>query len=214
MRKMFRNNLCAAALFIATTAFAGDLQTDIRTVENFTTSVQTLQLNFVQKTFIKVLNKNIEKPGTLFLQKGGKFRIEYTDKSEKLFVCNGEILWMLDPANPVEPQSYHAHGGQIPEEVFTLLSDGKSLEKSFKVTELPANTDKISLRLQPRKKTSYQFLEGLFAKNGAPENLKIVNTSGNVTEYQFSHLKKDQPFSKKLFDLSSGKATPDTLPQN
>ena len=207
------SNFCAVALFIATTAFAGDLKTDIHTVENYTAQSKTLQLNFVQKTFIKVLGKNIEKPGTLFLQKGGKFRIQYTDATEKLFVCNGEVLWMLDPALPNEPQTFNARGGEIPEEVFTLLSDGKNLEKSFQITELPAKAEQISLRLQPRKKTSYHFLEGTFAKNGAPENLKIVNASGNVTEYQFSNLKKDPALAVNLFDLSSGKATPDTLPE-
>jgi len=221
MRRIFRNSFFVGAknfspllfiLLLYSSAFAGDLQTDIATVENFTASAQTLQLNFVQKTFVKVLGKNIEKKGTLSLKKGGKFRIEYLDKTEKLFVCDGEILWVVDPSNP-EPQSLNAHGGAVPEEVFTMLSDGKSLQKDFQIAELQNAEGNISLKFQPRKKTSYNFLEGIFSKNGAPENLKIINSSGNVTEYQFSNLKKDQQLADTYFSLSSGKATPDTLPE-
>jgi hypothetical protein len=68
--------------------------------------------------------------------------------------------------------------------------------------------------LEPKKKSAhYRSLEALFSKDGIIREMIVHNESGNRSHYILASIKMNLNPSDDDFTLSSGKATPDTLPQ-
>jgi len=165
----------------------------IENIEQTYTNTQTLRAEFVQSTYVDLLEKTITRPGRIFYQKGGKLRIEYAGDKMTHYISDGATLWVLDPKSK-EKQTFALKESGLPEEALKFLTELGQLRQYFKVT------DKNSVvTLKPKRKSTYRSLDCIFGENNYLKELTIHTTSGNTSKYRFFNLEADVKLPPKLF---------------
>lgn len=190
----------------------------IQAIESTYNALSDLTALFTQTTEIKLLERTVKKDGLFQFKKGGMWRIEYKGKQGKHYVSDGATLWVYIPGDETSLETFAVNDKTVPKEALSFLSGFARLDKEFKVSPSDAfkKTPKGStaFRLIPRKEDAhYQYLDALFGADDMLSELIVSNRSGNVSHYVFRDLKKNTGLTDGHFSLSSGKATPDTLPE-
>lgn len=190
----------------------------INAIEAAYNSLADLTTDFTQTTDIALLDRKVKKHGIFQFKKGGMMRIEYKGKNAKTYVSDGSTLWVFIPGDDASLQTFAVNDKTVPKEAMSFMTGFVKLNEQFKVSASDAfkkvPKGSVALHLVPRKKAArYEYLDGMFGPEGMLTELVIKNESGNVSHYNFSDFRKNRGLSDDLFTLSSGKATPDTLPE-
>ena len=206
---------------------------EIAAIEAAYRSFGDISASFTQTTKIALLDRKVEKHGTFSYKKGGMLRIEYAGKDGparhasrgsrgeaggKHYVSDGTTLWTFVPGDDSSLETFAVDDRTIPREALSFLGGFGKLTKEFKVTasdafgSAPAGS--TALHLVPRKKgAQYESLDALFGSDHILHRLIVKNLSGNVSTYHFKDIRTNSNLPDSLFTLSTGKATPDTIPQ-
>ena len=181
-------------------------------------ALSDLTAKFVQTTNVALVERTVTKRGTFQFKKGGKLRIAYDGKGGKSYVSDGTTLWIFVPGDDASLQTFQVNDETVPKEALSFLGGFGKLKKEFEVSasasfpDAPSGT--TALHLLPRgDKKHYESLDALFNSDRLLVELIVKNASGNESRYTFSDIRTDANLSDRIFTLSSGKATPDTLPQ-
>ena len=191
---------------------------EIDAIESAYRSIDDLTAKFTQSTQIELLARTVTKHGLFQFKKGGKLRIEYKDKGGKYYVSDGSTIWTYVPGDDASLETFAVNDKTMPKEALSFLNGFGKLSKEFSISAtasfdaIPANS--AAMRLTPRAKNAqYEWLDALFGPDHLLKELVVKNRSGNVSRYTFMEIKTNSSLPDKLFTLSSGKATPDTLPE-
>lgn len=181
-------------------------------------SVADLSSKFTQETKVELIDRTVVKRGTFKFKKGGKIRIEYEGKGGKTYVSDGTTLWIFIPGDEASLQTFAVNDETVPKEALSFMSGFGKLKKEFVISSTAefedAPTGTTALHLVPRSKAKhYESLDALFGMDHLVVELIVKNTSGNVSRYKFSDVKTNTNLPDSVFTLSSGKATPDTVPR-
>lgn len=192
--------------------------TDVDAVEGAYRALQDLTAQFTQTTQVALVDRTVTRNGTFRFKKGGKLRIEYEGKEGKHYVSDGTTLWIYLPGDDASLQTFKVNDETVPKEALSFLSGFGKLTKEFSVASSAAFPDApagaTALRLTPRSGSRhFESLDALFGPDHLLCELVIRNASGNVSHYRFKDIKTNAGLPDSLFTLSSGKATPDTLPE-
>lgn len=153
-----------------------------------------LQVEFIQKTEVALLDKTVTRPGRIFYQKGGKIRIEYAGEIMTHYISDGATLWIVHPGEQ-ELQTYPLKDSGLPEEALHFLTELGQLRNYFVVQ----TAGEKKLVLKPKQKSSYRSLTCQFSDNHYLQALTIHSHSGNTSHYQFFNLKVKKALPAKLF---------------
>ena len=191
-------------LLVPSAVHADDLAQDIARVQQAYSSYDDLAAGFTQTTRVKLLDKTIERRGTLQLKRGGKLRIAYADPKEKRYISNGKILWTDVPGDPGSLQSFDLDDRAVSKEALSFLHCFGNLRKEFRVTRSQAFNavpkDFAALHLVPRsKRPAFRSLDALFNAKGELVQLVINNLSGNVSDYTFTDISTNTGLPEQLF---------------
>ncbi len=210
-----------ACLFLCANASAKEPaapKDDVAAVESAYRSFNDLTAKFVQTTEIALVGRTVTKRGVFQFKKGGKLRIEYEGKDGKIYVSDGSTLWTFIPEDDASLQTFAVNDNSVPKEALSFMNGFGKLSQEFELSatntfkDVPAGS--VALHMVPRSKSpQYQYLDALFGPDHLLAELVVKNTSGNVSRYKFSDVKTNSGLPDKIFTLSSGKATPDTLPE-
>lgn len=208
--------VCAAAIAISTISFAAPASDGISAIESAYKSATDISATFTQNTQIAMLDRTRMKSGLFKYKKGGKLRIEYEDGMS--YVSDGRILWRFTKGDDATLETYAVNDKNIPREALSFLSGFGELKKEFKIEDCKSFKDaeagSTALHLIPKSKSAhYASLDALFNKANILSELIIYNESGNVSSYKFSEVRVNQNIPDNLFTLSTGKATPEMVPQ-
>jgi chaperone LolA len=216
----------AAALFFASLMFAaapvpagqGASPEKIAAIESANNAWSDISAEFTQKTHVALIDKDIAKQGLLYLKKGGKIRIEYKGEENKNYISDGTTLWIYNPGDEASLQTYAVNDTTVPKEALSFLGGFGKLRSEFAISNSTsfkfALGGTTALLLTPKPKSEhYSSLEVLFGKDDLIKELIVNNTSGNQSRYTIRNMKINQSLPDDMFTLSSGKATPDTLPK-
>lgn len=214
----------AAPSFAAKNASKGSARqaaansSDVDAVEQAYHSLTDLTARFVQTTEVALVERTVVKKGTFQFKKGGKLRIAYDGKGGKVYVSDGTTLWVHVPGDEASLQTFRVSDETVPREALSFLGGFGKLKKEFEVSSSDAFPEArpgtLALRLVPLAgRKHYESLDALFGPDRLLSELVVKNASGNVSRYVFSEVKTNSGLPDKLFTLSSGKATPDTLPE-
>jgi outer membrane lipoprotein-sorting protein len=210
---------CALSLLAASAAAKEAAPAgDVDAIEATYRSANDITASFVQTTDIALVGKTVTKRGTFAFKRGGKLRIEYAGRDGKHYVSDGTTLWTFIPGDEASLTTFAVNDRTVPKEALSFLSGFGKLSREFAVSESgvfsKVPTGATALHLVPRKKSAqYDALDALFGPDHLLSELIVQNTSGNVSRYAFTNIKTNVGLSDDRFTLSSGKATPDTLPQ-
>ncbi|MFH1653477.1 MAG: outer membrane lipoprotein carrier protein LolA [Pseudomonadota bacterium] len=197
--------LTLLALAISNVTFAAGIDGLVSRVEGKYSEIKSFQADFVQKTYIEMLGRNVSKTGKLILAKGNKFRIDYSGEDENNYISDGKKLWIYTPGDESSLEAYSLNKSDIPKVALSILSNFKNLKKLFVIkgsNEFTVKGDDYQLLLIPKKKKDpYSKIVALFNGKDLLIRLKIYNRSGNITDYQFSNLAIDKSTSDAQFNL-------------
>jgi outer membrane lipoprotein-sorting protein len=176
---------------------------------------QDLTMDFSQKTYVALLEEEVQKKGEAQFKKPGKFRIEYEDKRGKTYLCDGKTLWIIRRGDDQVTQV--AAGEQnIPAEALSFLGGFGKLKQDFAVESVdPKKAEQLKidrknyqwLELTPLKKQSQidWLVVGFDPKDRLARVLYIYTDSGNLSQYLFSNLRANGGLPEESFIYKKNK---------
>jgi outer membrane lipoprotein carrier protein len=170
---------------------------------------QDLRMDFSQKTYVALLEEEVQKKGEAQFKKPGKFRIEYQEKRGKTYLCDGKTLWIVRSGDD-QVSKFSASEENIPAEALSFLGGFGKLKDDFavesvdpkKAQDLKIDKEKFQwLELTPLKKQSQidWLVVGFDPKDLLARVLFIYTDSGNLSQYNFSNLRINQGLPEESF---------------
>jgi len=171
-----------------------------------------LQMDFVQKTYVALLEKEVSKRGKAEFKKPGKFKIRYEGDRARNYVCNGKELYYFETGDK-QVQKFPVDDDTVPAEALSFLGGLGNLQSDFVIEEVDSKKEaqlkkeKKNLRwmeLTPRKKRSSidWLVMGFDPDSALMQELFIFTDSGNLSHYVFGKVEantglKDAEFEYK-----------------
>lgn len=156
---------------------------------------ETLQADFVQKTFIEVLEREVEERGRFVFSRPGRFMIRYEGTNPRRFISDGKTLW-IERSDEKEVEVYENVEDLVSREALVFLGGLGEMTREFRVTE----SGKDEIVLVPRKKGS------LFAKlilriddDSLVREATLFPRSGNRSHYRFLSVERNRPVPAGTF---------------
>jgi outer membrane lipoprotein carrier protein len=164
---------------------AGEVQDAYRKTDYF-------QADFIQKTFVEVLDRDTEEVGTLLFSKPGRFAIRYQGKREREYLSDGETLWIYHPREK-EVEIFEDVKDVISREALAFLGGLGGMSKEFKVKE--DQKAKNYLILIPRSSASpfSKIILKIDPHTHLVSEATLFPKSGNRSHYIFSSVRVNEP---------------------
>jgi outer membrane lipoprotein carrier protein len=182
---------------LAGNALAGEGEARL---ERFLDGLNTMEAGFIQ-TLLDPRGELIEESrGSLLLSRPGRFRLQYTNPYEQLYVADGEKIWMYDrdlEQVTVKPQSDTL--GSTPA---MLLSNTEPLQDSFALTELGAHEGFQWLELKPLANDSNFDFVRLALEGDVLRAMEMVDGFGQTTRLYFETVKRNPELKQGTFDFT------------
>tara|TARA_B100000530_G_scaffold226014_1_gene145767 strand:+ start:105 stop:782 length:678 start_codon:yes stop_codon:yes gene_type:complete len=186
---------------------SSDVEQVIKGVEAAYKDVQTLRADFVQVTRSSAMGDETKQKGRVQLKRPKMMRWVFTQPQGKLFVTNGETMWVWsqDENQVIVSKGVGANGGGMGQ----LLDDLNRLGDLFDVVIVPdqGKAGSVVLGLTPKQETSFQSLKlQLEQKTYAVQQVVMVDAFGNEVELSFSQVKfnAEMPASDFVFQVPAG----------
>lgn len=159
-------------------------------------SINDLQANFTQSTYIAALETKVQEPGIFSMKKPGMLRIEYTGDHPKKYISNGKKMWVID-AETKETETYDVSDDTMPKEALEFLNGFGDMEKLFTVKQ--EKTTKNLILTPKAQNAQYSKLECEFGPDNLLKAMVIHNKSGNISTYVFNSIRVNTGLVDKLF---------------
>jgi outer membrane lipoprotein carrier protein len=193
----------ASAPVAASSAPALDAAGVMEGVQRFYQTTSDFKARFKQTFLNKAHGRTQVSEGRVFFKKPGKMRWDYDKPVPKLFVSDGQMLWVYEPQ---ESQVFKRslRSSQLPT-ALTFMSGTGRLGDEFTPTLLPSPTaGRHVLELTPKKNAGdYQSLRlEVDAATFAVVSSTVVDPVGNLNTVTFSDFKTNQGLPDKGFDFT------------
>jgi outer membrane lipoprotein carrier protein len=170
---------------------------------------QDLKMDFLQKTYVVLLEEEVEKKGEAQFKKPGKFRIEYQEKRGKIYLSDGKTLWIIRKGDD-QVTKVSAGEENIPAEALSFLGGFGKLKDDFAVETVdPKKAEQLKidrkkfqwLELTPLKKQSQieWMVVGFDPKDLLARAIYLYTDSGNLSRYEFSNLRPNEGLGEDSF---------------
>lgn len=174
-----------------------------------------LSLEFLQKTFVAVLEREIKKKGKAHFKKPGKFLISYQGEQGRQYQSNGKKLWIYQMGDK-KVQAVVLNEETVPAEALSFLGGLGNLKQDFAVEEVEK---KKWVGLKPQKK-SLQWMEltplkkrsnlkwlvmGFDAGDHLAREVFLFTESGNLSHYVFTSVQPNSGVKDSVFDFGTKK---------
>ena len=168
-------------------------------LENFLLELTTIKAAFVQ-TLNNAAGELIEKSeGIMAVERLGKFRLQYENPYEQLYVADGKNIWMYDrdlEQVTVKPQSEAL--GSTPA---LLLSSIEPLETNFELRELGEHEGFVWLELNPKDVDSNFDFVKLAMEGDILRAMEMVDGFGQTTRLFFDPMDRNPQLDAGVFQF-------------
>jgi outer membrane lipoprotein carrier protein len=191
---------------------APDLRTVLERMQKRYDQAKDMRARFSQNYTRAVVGRATLSTGTLTFKKPGKMRWDYSKPEPRMFLSNGQVLWLYEPE---EKQAFKQDlkSSQLPAALAFLMGKGK-LADEFEVAfakepndakaELPGRPGDIRLALGPKQPQS-TYKSMLFVvdpKEFLVRESVLVDSQGNSNHFIFDDLEVNTKVSDALFKWS------------
>lgn len=192
LKNQFFFQSLALLFLVPPTAGAGSLTERVQETYRKT---ETFQARFVQKTFVEILEREIEERGHLVFARPGRFAIHYEGPRERKYLSDGKTLWITHPRDK-EVEVFEKAGDLVSKEALVFLGGLGEMTNEFRVT-----AGKDQLVLVPRRKKSpfSKIILKIDPRTFLVEGATLFSKGGNTSRYQFSSVQVNVQFSDKDF---------------
>ena len=176
---------------------AAQADTATQRLHSFFTEVRTLRADFDQAVLDPNHKQVQSAQGTLYLQRPGRFRWDYTTPYKQLLVGDGNKVWFYDTElEQVTVKNQTATLGGSPA---LLLSGDRPLEQSFTITEQGKQNGLDWLELSPKAKdTEFSIVRLGFSARDL-EAMELTDGFGQTTHLHFTHVQHNPALATDLF---------------
>ncbi len=183
------------SLVVVSTASAGGLTQKVQ--ETYRKTDQ-FRADFVQKTKVEILEREIEEKGDMVFAKPGCFLIHYQGTRERKYISDGNTLWIHRPKDK-EVEVYEDLKETLSREALAFLGGLGEMTKDFKVREKGAD----ELILIPKRKSApfTKLILKIDLGSHLVSEATLFPKSGNESHYLFSSIRTDEPVSEKTFQF-------------
>jgi outer membrane lipoprotein carrier protein len=186
----------------------GDLGTAaevVQGVEQVYGRAECLQAEFTQVSRSAALGDEQRQRGKVVVKRPRKMRWEFTSPDKKLFVTDGQTMWIWSPADNQVIVYQDFSGGST--DVTGLLSDLSRIDEMFAVTMLPPAGPGQSyvLDLKPKNAQAGNFkqLQITFSRRRLlVERVVLTDTFDNLTDLTFTQVKLDAKVDDGAFTFA------------
>jgi len=199
MRFLFIYYLILSLFSIAASASGLD------TLNQFHKNVKSLQAEFTQVLHDADANKVQESSGTVWIQRPGLFRWEYSNPYPQVIVADGKRIWIYDPE--LEQVTVKKESDAIGSAPALVLSGKRPLEQDFTIKEIDRKDNYTWVSLTP-KKDDTDFAEisvGFIGQTIAI--LELKDKLGQRTKIHFKQLKTNIKHEKSRFKFTTPPGT-------
>ena len=173
-------------------------------IQNHYEKILTFEANFIQESYIRMMNQTQSVEGKVKIKKPGKMRWVYGAPEEQVLISDENTLWLYIPeeeqATKVPVESIYSSNTPA----LFLAGQGK-LTEAFKVESVNQEKKKIIVTLVP--KTAQQGLARLvlFAdkKNYQITGSTVYDKLGNKTTIRFNQIRVNKKISEEQFQLNT-----------
>lgn len=197
LKKMLRVGVSALLMGLAATVQAG--QGEVK-LDKFLNGLDTMEANFIQTLYNPRGELVEESRGTMRLSRPGRFRLQYTNPYEQLYVADGKRIWMYD--KDLEQVTVKAQADTLGSTPAMLLSTTKPLQDSFSITELGVHEGFQWLELKPRAADSNFDFVRLALEGNVLRAMEMVDGFGQTTRLYFETVKRNPSLDKAIFQFS------------
>jgi outer membrane lipoprotein carrier protein len=167
-------------------------------------AIRDFTADFVHESSGGVLRRKATERGQLQVKKPGKMRWDYTSPEKKVFVSDGNRIYLHVPADKQVIVSPVPKGDQATTAVLFLTGKG-SLTRDFEVsyTDEGASADTYSLRLQPKlPERDYDWLQIVVDRSTLQiRSLSAADSQGGRSTFHFTNFKENVRLSDKPFEF-------------
>ncbi|MCA9488859.1 MAG: outer membrane lipoprotein carrier protein LolA [Myxococcales bacterium] len=185
-----------AAVAVADTPPAPELASVVQAVEKRYAEITTLRAAFVQTSHSSLYGDD-RQTGKLFLERPNHMRWEF-ETDQKLFLADGEHLWISTPADHQVLKSVQVEGAGGADVLLTSLAH---LSERFEVTLVP-DEGVTHLALAPREKdAAFSKIEVVLDGDLVLRRLVLTDGAGTATDLAFSEVQLGSALAPELFQM-------------
>ncbi len=190
-------NFLAVVLLMSTAVHAAAMGEGQARLERFLSQLTTMEAQFVQ-TLINPRGELVEESrGMLWLSRPGKFRLQYTNPYEQLYVADGDKMWMYD--RDLEQVTVKKQTDALGSTPALLLSSSEPLENNFSIKELGAHEGFQWLELEPKAADSNFDFVRLAIEGEVLRAMEMVDGFGQTTRLFFETVERNKKISDDKF---------------
>jgi len=179
----------------------------IQQINAVATSMRTMQCDFVQTKYLKMLNDKMVSKGKMYYQKSNKLRWEYTSPYSYAFVLNGsKVLISKGKRNDV----INVNQSKMFKEIARIMMSsvvGNCLtdKKDFKVSLVASGSDYIATLYPQQKQMKQMFQKIILHFNKAKSTVtkvELVEKKGDKTLIELKNVKTNASINGKIFSIN------------
>lgn len=169
--------------------------------------MKTMQCDFVQTKYLKMLNDKMVSRGKMYYQQSNKLRWEYTSPYTYTFVLNGsKVLISKGKRNDV----INVNQSKFFKEIARIMMNsvvGKCLtdSKDFKVSLTGASAEYVAT-LYPQQKQMKQMFQKIILhfnkQKSTVSKVELIEKKGDRTIIELKNVKSNAPINAKVFGIN------------
>jgi outer membrane lipoprotein carrier protein len=174
-------------------------------VRKFLTGLQSLQGEFVQRSYSQAVGESHEAAGEVWIERPDRVRWHFKTPTEQDVLINGEEMWVYSPELE-QVVIRRLAPGDLERTPLAFLAGVAALEDLYDMKEAPATShpEELQILLTPKKEGgSFQSVALRLKRDDLVlSGLEIVDQVGNLTSITFHGLKTNQPVDAAHFVLN------------
>ena len=207
MKRFFLSLVLSAVCLVAVFAQRTSDAKVIQQINAVASAMKTMQCDFVQTKYIKMLNDKMVSRGKMYYQQSDKLRWEYPSPYTYTFVLNGsKVLLSKGKRNDV----INVNQSKFFKEIARIMMNsvvGKCLtdKKDFSTTIATTKTEWVAT-LVPQRKEMKQMFQKIVLHFSKQKKMvavvELIEKKGDRTVIQLNNVKTDSPINAKVFSVN------------
>ena len=161
-------------------------------IENYLTSIKT-----IQSTFTQINPDNQIRKGSIFVDKPDRMRVEYYTPSKELILLNSDLImhydFDLDETNYINKEDFLLD---------ILSSNNFRITKHCKVKSVNYNNNQAQISFYLKNDKEKRLISMIFKLNPITLKSIIIDHGNNITRIEFGKLISGEPLDDILFNFN------------
>lgn len=168
-------------------------------LDAFLSGLESMRADFIQSLLDSEDSVLEESEGVIYVQRPGRFRLEYQTPYEQLYVADGDNVWMYD--KDLVQVTVRPQGDALSSTPALLLSSTEPLENNFRINELGEHAGFVWLELRPRgEDANFEYIR-LALESGSLRAMEMVDSFGQTTRIYFKNLERNPTLDAGKFSF-------------